>query len=200
MTTSDNRSSQNQRVVGTELEGYFETHAHKADLAGPFNFPAPRWETTWADKEPARDSLMRCTHCGSVHPRDLLKAIEGGAVLRVADMKYGWPHKFYVSGVPNELAGQRAVTGSVSGPTTDRSGKLCREDLTPDEIAKGHYSRYTYGTAPPHAVVKFYSEHLADADRQTSGGEMERLAQLMLETSGYFFEVRADGVFFQRMR
>jgi len=198
--TTDKLASRNQRVLGTELEGYFDTRAHKDDIAGPFNFPAPKWETTWADREPARDCLMRCTHCGSVHPRDLLAAVEAGARLRVADMKYGWPHKFYVSGVPNDLAGQQVIVGGISGPTTDRAGRLCRDDLTPEEIAKGHYSRDTYGKAPPDAVVKFYSEHLADADMQTPGGEMTQLARLMAEASGYVFEVREDyRVYYRRV-
>lgn len=37
-----------------------------------------------------------CSYCGSVHPEDLIKLIEGGATLGGADWKYGWPHKFYI--------------------------------------------------------------------------------------------------------
>lgn len=45
------------------------------------------------------ESFRRCSYCGSVHPRDLLKARDEGkigTVDRSVDWKYGWPHKVYV--------------------------------------------------------------------------------------------------------
>lgn len=40
-----------------------------------------------------------CSWCGSCHPEDLARELRGGSVkLSLADMKYGWPHKFYIAG------------------------------------------------------------------------------------------------------
>lgn len=61
----------------------------------PFNFPAPLWRA--ADER----GFRTCSHCGSIHPEDLLRALQAGSQLECADMKYGWPHKFYVHGVPS---------------------------------------------------------------------------------------------------
>lgn len=41
------------------------------------------------------DSVRTCNWCGSVHPEDLAAWIRAGLKLEMADMKYGWPHKFY---------------------------------------------------------------------------------------------------------
>lgn len=54
-------------------------------------------EILW--REPRDGQAWRtCSYCGSVHPEDLLRLIEEGAKLGGADWKYGWPHKFYVTG------------------------------------------------------------------------------------------------------
>lgn len=45
--------------------------------------------------------FRQCTWCGSLHPEDLIIAIERGAVLSSADWKYGWPHKFYLDRIWN---------------------------------------------------------------------------------------------------
>lgn len=37
-----------------------------------------------------------CSHCGSIHPEDLMLVLKSGAKLRGSDWKYGWPHKFYI--------------------------------------------------------------------------------------------------------
>lgn len=44
-----------------------------------------------------------CSWCGSAHPADLAQSIrDDGLALSMADMKYGWPHKFYMaSNKPN---------------------------------------------------------------------------------------------------
>ena len=43
-----------------------------------------------------RNGVAHCTYCGSCHPTDLVAALRSGAVLSLADMQYGWPHKHYV--------------------------------------------------------------------------------------------------------
>lgn len=51
-------------------------------------------EIVWRDAESDHRS---CSYCGSLHPADLLLWVEQrGAKLELADMKYGWPHKFYI--------------------------------------------------------------------------------------------------------
>jgi hypothetical protein len=115
----------------------------KAHANDPFStrFAPHTWKQSWKDMQPAAHSLRCCSYCGSLHPLDLLDALKAGANLDPADWKYGWPHKFYVNGVPNELAGQTVEIGG----TYDAKG------FTP-----------MMGEAPPHAYLKFHSEHLAD--------------------------------------
>src|ERR1017187_5102013 len=63
-----------------------------------------------------RDRCWRtCSYCGSMHPADLLKFLIEGAKLESADWKYGWPHKFYVHGMKNPIAGRAIKLGSKSG-------------------------------------------------------------------------------------
>lgn len=44
-----------------------------------------------------RKGRKHCSYCGSVSPNDLRKLISEGASIELADQKYGWPHKFYIS-------------------------------------------------------------------------------------------------------
>lgn len=39
----------------------------------------------------------RCTYCGSLSPNALRDLIKEGAKIELADQKYGWPHKFYIT-------------------------------------------------------------------------------------------------------
>ena len=39
----------------------------------------------------------RCSYCGSLSPDDLAEAIRRGVTVEWADMKYGFPHKLYLS-------------------------------------------------------------------------------------------------------
>lgn len=47
----------------------------------------------------AHSSYRTCDFCGSIHPEEFLEMLANGARLEVADWKYGWPHKVYVSGL-----------------------------------------------------------------------------------------------------
>jgi hypothetical protein len=76
-------------------------------------------ELKWREPEPSRQpygtSFRTCSYCGSIHPEDLLHYLQAGNVrLGGSDWKYGWPHKFYVDGIPNPLAGKIVETGSES--------------------------------------------------------------------------------------
>ena len=66
--------------------------------------------------------------------------------LDMADWKYGWPHKFYVEGIPSPLRGL-----SVCRSKTYQNGALVARDFRPE---------------PPDAIsfAKFYTTHLSDLD------------------------------------
>lgn len=68
--------------------------AHKHTYMGAYG-PA-----TWMD----RGGKQCCSWCGSMHPSDLAAALRAGeASGHWADFKYGWPHKWYVDGVPGSI-------------------------------------------------------------------------------------------------
>jgi hypothetical protein len=52
----------------------------------------------WRPPRGGEEWWRTCDYCGSMHPEDLLAALERGARLELSDMKYGWPHKFYLHG------------------------------------------------------------------------------------------------------
>lgn len=60
-------------------------HAGDYRTAPPFKLPAP----AWVDR--------RCNFCGSASPEVVLEMLEAGAHVELADQKYGWPHKWYVT-------------------------------------------------------------------------------------------------------
>jgi len=58
-------------------------------------------KTEWRPPDEERP-FRTCSYCGSIHPEDLLQfaAADHPLGFEVADMKYGWPHKVYVTGIP----------------------------------------------------------------------------------------------------
>lgn len=59
-------------------------------------FGAGEWRPPTAGR-----SFRSCSYCGSIHPGDLMGLVDLHEVrLESADQKYGWPHKFYITGVP----------------------------------------------------------------------------------------------------
>jgi hypothetical protein len=55
-------------------------------------------KTNWQRKPD--EPNFKCSYCGSADPYDVWASIVSGAKLVASDMKYGWPHKFYVEGGP----------------------------------------------------------------------------------------------------
>lgn len=127
----------------------------------PIIWDEPRVDSVYAIVEPFR----RCSYCGSIHPEDLIKHLEKGAELGGADWKYGWPHKFYVSGIPNVTT---ALVGKVGSNTKDGQ--------TTDILGK----------PSPTCWVKWYNEHILD-----DGFDDEARARLLdlLTTSGITFSL-----------
>lgn len=151
---------------------------------------ADRWGG-WTWQEPCRgEHFRRCSFCGSVHPEDLAAepAWPGGA--NWADMKYGWPHKFYVD-IPNRDLARLYVVSSTNQPG---DGYLGLADLTAEQREAVERDGYTdrpalffrFGTRPRH-FGKFYSIHLADADLPAE------VKATIERRSGLAFEFTPDG-------
>lgn len=130
----------------------------------PVVWRAPRVDKEYGIREPFR----RCSYCGSIHPEDLIRLLGEGAELHGADWKYGWPHKFYIEGIPNKTTELVAKVGSThkNGVETPTLGKPSRD-----------------------CHVKWYNEHIADA-----GFDNEARSALLsvLESSGIVFSMK-DG-------
>lgn len=105
----------------------------------------PTWRAPEASREPYGESFRRCYYCGSIHPEDLLKALQEGATLEGTDRKYGWPHKFYVEGIPNLIVGRQVQMGFDSRWDGEKRIE------TP-----------IMGAAPATVPAKWYNEHLLD--------------------------------------
>jgi hypothetical protein len=74
------------------------------DGSVPWDEPiAPDLES--GDERRLSGRIRMCSYCGSMHPTDVVAAIKAGAQGEWADMKYGWPHKSYFTGVPNPHVG-----------------------------------------------------------------------------------------------
>lgn len=119
--------------------------------------------------------LKGCSYCGSMHPAELATAIRAGATMSLADMKYGWPHKAYVRGVPNPHAGMLESLSSKSHPTEQEkaSGAYIEVPDGFDRTTGAAVKRWVAAGTPAPATVghaKFYTLHLQDAspeDRDT---------------------------------
>lgn len=110
--------------------------------------------------------LRCCSYCGSMHPEDLAAALKAGAKGHWADLKYGWPHKFYVDDVPNPHAGMLEVRSSSNRKTEQYPHEVREPRYDPKTGARVEdYVTYTETPKPaaPTTWGKFYSEHLQDA-------------------------------------
>lgn len=130
---------------------------------------APGEETDPRYPSPYRETFRTCSYCGSIHPEDLLAVVSQGATLGGSDWKYGWPHKFYVGGIPNPIAGQLYTQYSYCGSPSKEmlaTGKWERyQDGFSESTGEPKYS-YREATStrgcPPTQHAKWYNEHLLD--------------------------------------
>jgi len=134
------------------------------------------WETREA-KGSYGVNLRHCSYCGSLHPEDLLKALENGAKLEMADWKYGWPHKFYVSGIPNPMVGEIVEMG---GKYYTENGIRKHEPFMEP--------------APQTLTKKFYNEHLIDL---TGTPEFDLVADIIRKHSGIKFTINDGKLYYQ---
>lgn len=129
---------------------------------------APSVDAVYGNSEPFR----RCDYCGSMHPEDLVRLLADNPGMRLggADWKYGWPHKFYVYGIPNLTPGINAKVGGSwkNGVDTPIMGKSS-ETLQ----------------------AKFYNEHLTDEG--LTEPERTQLILLLEQRGGILFYFNDQG-------
>ena len=115
-----------------------------------------------------------CDYCGSIHPEDLFAALQTHPTVRLdrADMKYGWPHKYYVEGIPNPRAGQRQQVGS--------NQKIVDGVLVAETPIMGH--------GAPTLFAKWYNDHLLDDGYDDEA--WAALTKALAERGGHRFVIR----------
>lgn len=147
------------------------------------------WWGAWSWRKPSRgEHFRRCSFCGSIHPDDLLA--EKGWRADWADLKYGFPHKFYVAIANRDPERMYVLASANFRPALERSWLRVPGELTPEQLAAlerdGYVGDYRpdyvqFGTHEHH-FGKFYTVHLADpsiapetkaAVEQISGVEFE---------------------------
>lgn len=123
-----------------------------------------------------------CSYCGSISPTDLVRAIQDGAKLELADFKYGWPHKIYVNDIPNRFVGLNRVVSSahrgIDDPMPEDERLKCKyepakivsrieiEEVDGIQRSKSTTQKRLYERIEPESPTtwaKFYTEHLLDA-------------------------------------
>jgi hypothetical protein len=125
-----------------------------------------------------------CDFCGSIHPEDLFVLMRDHAsvALDEADWKYGWPHKFYIEGIPNPLVGVMTVTSARYTRDEDGNEKVELGPATPERPTIGH---------------KFYNEHLSDEGFDDEA--RNALIQALWQRTGILFSMTERGIAYRRM-
>ena len=157
----------------------------------PNGFPQPVWRDADPDRRdtcecgyervgPYGYPFRTCRYCGSIHLGDFADwCAKAPVTLGGTDWKYGWPHKFYVEGIPNPLVGQ-SVDSTSTGWWVDHEPAAsdleeARSHLT-GEIVVNVYAAENKRTggygwqicahsrtpAPQESHAKLYAEHLLD--------------------------------------
>jgi hypothetical protein len=164
-------------------------------------FAPQTWRPAGVRLHPENDhvpAFRTCSYCGSIHPEDLLNALRAGAKAGGSDWKYGWPHKFYIEGIPNSQAGNLVTRMSGSGPLpmTERDraeweshGKRpgCKVEITEDG------DRWRARVLEPDGATthgKWYNVHLKDL----SQAAFDELAPLLERHTGIKFERDEKGI------
>lgn len=136
---------------------------------GVFKYGVPVWREPQLQREPYGEFFRSCSYCGSIHPEDLITLLAGGATMHGADWKYGWPHKFYVTNIPNPHAGKTVEIGGKAGPDiTEQSpgvvwkGTCGHADCKQRTREHGYWYLPHLSPAPASMTAKFYNTHLMD--------------------------------------
>jgi hypothetical protein len=123
--------------------------------------------TGWDWAEP-RDGehFRRCNYCGSINPDDLVAETDWRADW--ADMKYGWPHKFYID-IANRDPERLFVSASTAAerrPEPFAGRDWLPVDDIPPELRDGtwlrEHARWVQLAPRAKHHAKFYTAHLRD--------------------------------------
>ena len=166
----------------------------------------PCWACGFETTGPYGESFRRCSHCGSMHPEDLVHGLTAlGVHLGGTDWKYGWPHKFYIEEFPNLLAGKptHASHWTVDfdeQPTLEQARaaswtsvpEQCeiRIAKSPHRLDKWIACFHVVSPGPSYCFPKFYSEHLQD-DMDDEAREL--LLRAVSQSSGVEFTINETG-------
>lgn len=113
-----------------------------------------------------------------------------GVRLGGADWKYGWPHKFYVDGIPNPAAGEEFVTYTMRGAIDDLPPEEQQEWEARPDASPGYRKVYSRSQASPTQRGKWYNEHFYDLEHERT---FEVFAKLIESHSGILFSRGDDG-------
>lgn len=161
-------------------------------------FAPPSWHAKGVKLHPENDDVpafRSCSYCGSMHPEDLVAALNAGARLGGSDWKYGWPHKFYVDDIPNPYAGRLVSRVSSSGPGEPKADDRARMERYVKPGGKVIWtqeeSRWKAKVMEPDGPTtngKWYNEHLKDLND-------EAFAELsaLLHKHAHILFVKKDG-------
>jgi hypothetical protein len=163
---------------------------------GVFAYGVPVWREPQLQREPYGEPFRSCSYCGSVHPEDLLAFLTAGATLHGADWKYGWPHKFYVEGIPNPHAGKLVEIGGKMGPDVIEKtpGAVWKNTCGHADCQKrtrdhGYWFLPMIASAPKTTQAKFYNTHLNDCSDEL----FAKLVPVLKQQTGIEWE-RDEGV------
>lgn len=151
--------------------------------------------------DPYARNFRTCGYCGSIHPEDLLAVLLAGAQLQGSDRKYGWPHKFYVEGIPNPNAGTIIPVYAYCG-MRELLGPSAERYTYPDGFASWREKINEY-PAPPTQGAKWYNEHLLDQGYDTEAlvfllAALEQHSWITFRIENGLLVYRAPSAGFQR--
>lgn len=149
--------------------------------------------STW---RPAYDSrgFRTCSHCGSMHPEDLYSAVLSGARLGGSDWKYGWPHKFYVSEIPNVNVGKLSRSSSLStgrsGPTEEDRARVLQWVRPGGKLVVEGHSLVAYNPEGATTHGKWYNTHLNDLNDTA----FSAMSEMLMKQANIRFEREGDAL------
>jgi hypothetical protein len=126
--STDPTTSTPETAQAAAIEWPEKHKAHEQD--GHFRSLTDHELGNWRPAREGEQTFRTCDYCGSMEPRALFEAMQAYPALRLelADMKYGFPHKFYVHGLPHPQGGTQHGgfdgNGSPVSEPRDQHGKF----------------------------------------------------------------------------
>lgn len=120
---------------------------HAAGRSDVFHYVEDGWRAPEPARQPSGVPFRTCNYCGSISAEDLVAYSKIVTLtFEQADWKYGWPHKFYVTGIPNPQAGKTVQLGA-------SSRRLSETEVVEEPIL---------GVGAKDTFAKWYNVHLLD--------------------------------------